>query len=141
MSLLEKDTTRKKQINELFLKPKLEFDASNNKEYKVETIIDSTVYAKKAEKHLQSLYYLVFWKSYPEKKSTWELSFAVMHLWKMISTFHKDHPEKLTATSLLFDSAPPMAKPLVKPAKLSTKQKWGRLTSLTKQAKKWDIRQ
>ena len=59
----------------------------------------------------------------------------------MISTFHKDHPEKLIATSLLLDSTPPMAKPSVKPAKASAKQKQGRPTSSTKQAKEWDIGQ
>ena len=31
-------------MNELFLKPELEFNAGNNKEYKVKTIRDSAVY-------------------------------------------------------------------------------------------------
>ena len=33
-----------------------------------------------------------------------------MQLWKMVSTFYKDYPEKPIATSVLLDSAPPMAK-------------------------------
>lgn len=45
----------------------------------------------------------------------------------MICTFHKDHPEKISATSLPIDSAPPIAK-------LSAK-------SLTKTLKKNDINQ
>ena len=57
-------------MNELFPEPKPEFDAGNNKKYKVEAIIDSAVYAKKAEEHLPGLYYLISWKSYPEKEST-----------------------------------------------------------------------
>ena len=110
-------------MNELFPEPELEFDASNNKEYKVEAIIDSIVYAKKAEEHLLGLYYLVFWKGYPEEKSIWEPSSVVMHLQKLISTFHKDHPEKPTATSPSLDLALPIAKPSVKPAKPPAKQK------------------
>ena len=46
-------------MNKLFLEPKPEFDASNNKEYEVEAIINSVVYAKKAERYLSGLYYLV----------------------------------------------------------------------------------
>ena len=110
-------------MNELFLESEPEFDAGNNKEYKVEAIIDSTVYAKEAERYLLGLYYLVSWKSYLEEENTWESSSTVMHLQKMISTFHKDHPEKLTVTFLPFNSAPPMAKPSVKSVKPSAIQK------------------
>ena len=67
-------------MNKLFLEPELEFDADNNKKYKVEAIKDSTVYAKEAEGHFPGLYYLVSWKCYPEKKNNWELSYAVIHL-------------------------------------------------------------
>ena len=77
--MLEQDNTRKERMNNLFPKPELEFDAGNNKEYKVEAIIDSAIYAKKAERHLESLYYLVSWKSYSKEKNTWELSSAVMY--------------------------------------------------------------
>ena len=60
----------------------------------------------------------------------------------MISTFHKDYPEKPTATSPPLDSVPLMAKPSVKPpVKPSAKQKQGRPISSTKQAKEWDIGQ
>ena len=55
-------------MNELFLKPELKFDANDNKKYKIEAIKDSAVYIKKTEKYLPGLYYLIFWKSYPEKK-------------------------------------------------------------------------
>ena len=136
VSLLEQDTTRKGRMNELFPELEPEFVAGNNKEYKVEAIKDSAVYAKEAEGHLPGLYYLVSWKGYPEEESTWEPSSAVMHLRKMISAFHKDHPEKPTATSPPLNSAPPMAKPSVKPpVKPSAKQKQGRLIGSTKQVK------
>ena len=65
-----------------------------------------------------------------------------MYLQKMISTFHKDHPEKPTATSLSLDSTPPMAKSSVKPpVKPFMKQKRNRLIGATKQANEWDIGQ
>ena len=57
----------------------------------------------------------------------------------MISTFYEDYPKKPTATWLSFNSAPPMAKPSVKPVKLSAKWKQGRPIGSTKWAKEWDI--
>ena len=85
-------------------------EPGDNKEYKMEAIRNSVVYAKEADEHLPGLYYLVAWKGYPEEKNTLEPFLAVMHLRKMVSTFHKDHPEKPTAISALLDSAPPMAR-------------------------------
>ena len=46
-------------MNKLFLEPKPEFDVGNNKKYKVEAILDSTIYVKEAEEHLPGLYYLI----------------------------------------------------------------------------------
>ena len=105
MSLLEQHTTRKGRE---FSVP--EFELDDNKEYEVEAIQDNADYTKEVDGHLPRLYYLVVWKGYPEEKNTWEPSSAVMHLRKMVSTFHKDHPEKPTATSAPPDFAPPMAK-------------------------------
>ena len=76
-------------MNKLFLELESEFDAGNNKEYKVEAIKNSTIYAKKAKRYLSGLYYLVSWKNYSEKKSTREPSSIIMHFWKIISTFTK----------------------------------------------------
>ena len=87
----------------------LEFEPGDDKEYEVKAIRDSAVYAKEADGYLPGLYYLVVWKDYPKEENTWEPFSAVMHLWKMVSTFYKDHLEKLTATSTLLGSAPPMA--------------------------------
>ena len=115
VSLLEQDTTRKGRMNELFPEPEPEFNAGDDKEYEIEAIKDSAVYAKEAEGQLPGLYYLVSWKGYPEEESTWKPSSAVMHLRKMISTFYKDYPEKPTAISFSLDFALPMAKPSVKP--------------------------
>ena len=60
MSLLKQNTPKKGQMNELFPEPEPEFDAGENKEYKVEAIIDSAVYAKEAKRCLSGLYYLVY---------------------------------------------------------------------------------
>ncbi len=47
MSLLEQDIIRKKRVENALPEPKkeLEFEAKNNKEYKVKVIIDNTVYS------------------------------------------------------------------------------------------------
>ena len=65
--LLKQDTTKKWQVNDI----QLEFQAGNNKEYKVNGIWDSTVYAKESTTgQLLRLYYLVAWKGYPEEENT-----------------------------------------------------------------------
>ena len=111
-----------------------ELDANDNDsgEYKVEAIQDSTVYARELESgHLPGLYYLVSWKRYPEEENTWEPASVVQYLRKLISSFHKDQPDKPTATSLAIDNAPPMARP-TKPLK----QKQGRPTGHAKKRTK-----
>ena len=65
VSLLEQDTTKKGRE---FSVP--EFEPGNNKKYEMEAIQNSTIYAKKADKYLPRLYYLVAWKSYPEEENT-----------------------------------------------------------------------
>ncbi len=116
VSLLEQDITRKGQVDNktlLELEKELEFEAGGNKEYEVKPIIDSAVYGQQANDQMPNLYYLILWKGYPEEENTWEPSSAVIHLWKLISTFHKEHPEKPIATSPPLNSAPPMAKPTI----------------------------
>ena len=106
-------------------------------EYKIETIWDSAVYARESKSgHLPGLYYLVSWKGYPEEENTWEPASAVQHLKKLISFFHKDHPNKPTVISPIIDTAPPMVRPTVTPTE-PLKQKQGRPTNSTnKRAKK-----
>ena len=107
------------------------FEPGDDKEYEVEAIQNSVVYAKEADGYLLGLYYLVTWKGYPEEENTWKPSLTVMHFRKMVSTFYRDHLEKLTATSVLLDSAPPMARLTVKSTDL-LKQKQGRLIGVAK---------
>ena len=139
VSLLEQDTTKKGRVDE----NATELDAANDEsgEYEVEAICDSAVYAKESESgHLPGLYYLVSWKGYPEEENTWEPALAVQHLRKLISSFHKDHPDKPTATSEAINTTPPMARPTVRPTATATalpKRKRGRLAnSPNKQNKK-----
>ncbi len=116
MSLLEQDTTKKGRVDNKALpepEKELEFEARSNKKYEVEAIIDSAVYGQQVNNQMLGLYYLVLWKGYLEKENTWKPSLAVIYLRKFISTFHKEHPEKPTATSPLLDSTPPMARPII----------------------------
>ncbi len=120
----------------------IELDKSDSEEYKIEAICNSAVYTKESDNgpYLPGLYYWVLWKSYPEEENTWQPALPVLHLCKLISTFHHDHLEKPTATSPPIDSVSPMAKPTVKSgAEASSKQKWGRPakdSSASKRAKK-----
>ena len=135
VSLLEQDTIRKERVKKL---PELD-TGDVSKEYKVEAIWNSAVYAMELESgHLPGPYYLVAWRGYSKEENTWEPVLAVQHPRKLISSFHKDHPEKPTATFLPVDSAPPIARPTVKPtAKSTTKRKRGQPpNSANKRAKK-----
>ena len=67
VSLLEQNTTKKGQVNDM----QLEFEAGNDKKYEVSDIRHSAVYAKESTTNqLPRLYYLVLWKSYPEEENT-----------------------------------------------------------------------
>ncbi len=88
--------------------------------------------------HKPRLYYLVLGKGYLKEKNIWEPTLAVQYLHKLISTIHKNHPKKRTATLPLIDTAPPMAKLIIKPKTEVTKQKYDRLakTNAAKYIKK-----
>ena len=121
MSLLEQDTTRKERMNKQM--KELELETGDSEEYEVEAIRNSAVYASKSESgQLPGLYYLLAWKRYPDEENTWEPSYAIQHLNMLVNSFHKNHPEKLTATSPPINSAPPMAKPTVMLTSLKRKQ-------------------
>ena len=114
---------------------KLELKAGDSKEYKVKAIWNSAVYASKSDSgQLPGLYYLVAWKGYSEEENTWKPLSAVQHLKKLISYFYKEHLEKPMATFLLIDSAPPMARPTVRP--IPFKQKQGRPAGCTSKCAK-----
>ncbi len=104
---------------------RLEFENEGDKEYEIKAIRDSAIYVSESESHLPGLDYLVSWKGYPEEENTLEPALAMLHLCKLINTFHCDHQEKPTVTFPRINSAPPMTRPTVKPrAEASnTKQK------------------
>ena len=129
---MEKDTTKKERVHKENAE---ELDTGDNsREYEVEVIWDSTVYARESESgYLLGLYYLVSWKGYQKEKNTWEPASAVQHLRKLINLFYKNHPGKPTATSPTIDTAPPMARSTVKlPAKRKQRRPTGRTTKRTK---------
>ena len=69
MSLLEQDTTGKERVDKRVTK--LELEAGNSKEYRVEAIWDNVVYASKLESgQLPALYYLIAWKRDPKEENT-----------------------------------------------------------------------
>ena len=67
MSLLEQNITKKEGVEKI---PELNVGNENSKKYKLESILNSAVYAKKSESHLPKLYYLIALKSYLEEEST-----------------------------------------------------------------------
>ena len=137
MSVLKQDTTKKRRMDEEVRQIKFDADDNESGKYELEATWDSAVYARESELgYLQSLYYLVSWKGYPEEENTWEPTSVVQHLRKLISLFYKDHPDKAIVTSPAINTAPPIARPTVKPTK-PLKRKQGRLANSTnKRAKK-----
>ena len=137
MSLLEHATIKKRRMDDENNKAELDTD-NKSREYKVEAIRDSVVYARESELgHLPGLYYLVWWKRYLEEENTLEPASAVQHLRKLISLFYKDHPNKPIATFSAIDTASPMARLTIKPAE-PPQQKQRRLANSTKiRVKKW----
>ena len=110
ISLLEQNTPKKRRVNNTQLD--FEFEANDNKKYEVDGIWDSAVYAREsATRQLPGLYYLVLWKGYPEEENIWKPISAIQHLWKLVTAYHKDNPEKPTATFAPVNMAPPMARP------------------------------
>lgn len=82
----------------------LELEEGNNKEYKVEVICYSKVYAKKSDSnYLLSLYYCVSKKNYLEEVNTWKSVLAIQYLERLITTFHKEYLEKPTTISSPID--------------------------------------
>lgn len=96
---------------------------NNNREYKMQEIKDSSVYSKEIKGNLPGLYYLIFWKDYPQEKTIWGPTLVVWHLQKLINIFYKNHFDMLIAIFPLVNNAPLMAKSIAKLSKFVTKPK------------------
>ena len=69
MLLPAQDTTKKGRVRKEV--PELDAGNEDSKEYELETIWDSAVYANELESgHLLGFYYLVAWKGYSEEENT-----------------------------------------------------------------------
>lgn len=102
----------------------IEFEVGDSKKYKVKAIQNSAIYVKESKSgYLIRFYYLVSWKKYLEEVNIWEPALAVQHLKKLINLFHKNHSDKLTATSPTIDTTPPIARLSVKPIAEPIEQK------------------
>ena len=137
MSLLEQDTTRWEQVNKNVTK--LKFDTGNSKKYKVEAIRDNAVGLYNRIEIRSSTRFLLpgSVEGLPWGKKYLRTIVISSAPKKLISSFYKDHPEKATTTFLPIDSAPPMARPTVKPIRSTNKQKRGQpANNASKQAKK-----
>lgn len=102
-------------------------NSRNRKKYEIKAICNSATYTKASEKsQLLGFYYLVSWKNYPEEENSWESVSAIQHLWKLITTFYKEHSKKPTTTSPPINTALLLAKSIAKPpTKTLIKQKRG----------------
>lgn len=105
--LLEQNITKKRRVDKK--DEEMEFKVDDKEKYKVEEIQDSAVYAKKSEEgYLSKIYYLVFWKSYPKEKNTWELTLAVQYFRKLLNIFYKNNSDKPMAISPPINIATPI---------------------------------
>ena len=107
----------------------LEFEACNNKEYEVNGIQDSAVYAKESAGQLLGLYYLVLWKGYSEEENIWEPASVIQHLQRLITAYYKENSEKPIAisapvdTGLLMVRLSALSRPTAKPTTAPTKKR------------------
>lgn len=107
---------------------RLEFgNNSNSKEYEVEAVWNSKIYAKELDSgyYLPGFYYLVLWKSFSEEQNTWKLALAIQYLGRLVIIFYCEYPDQLPATFLPINSTLLKARPIVKlRAKASKKYGW-----------------
>ena len=100
----------------------LNIEFSNNKEYKVNGIQDSTIYAKESTEQLPGLYYLDSWKSYSEEENTWELALAIQYLQRLVTAYQKNNLKKPIMISVPVNTTLPMARLTIKPTIALTKK-------------------
>lgn len=76
--LLEKNISRKKQVNKVTFQLKFDVKDDNSKEFQVEAIYDNEIYVIELENnHLLGIYYMVTRKDCAKENDTWRLVFAI----------------------------------------------------------------
>ena len=64
MSLLEQNTTKRRQVNKLLkLELEQEPNVEDDKKYEIKKIYNNKIYVKEVVSKLLGIYYYVFWKS------------------------------------------------------------------------------
>lgn len=95
----------------------IELNKSNSKEYTVKVISNSKIYVKKSYNiDLASFYNLVLRKSYYQDENTFMLTLTIQHLLRLDTNFHKEYPEKQTATLPLINYASLISRLIIKPS-------------------------
>lgn len=125
--LLQQDITKQKQIDKNFSWIELKHN-NNRQKYEIEEIYNNKIYTKELDSghYLLNLYYLIFWKSYFQKKNTHKPVSAIQYFQRFIITFYYNHLDKPIVIYLTFDFTLLKVRPKVKSKTkaLSSKQKY-----------------
>ncbi len=104
VSLLEKDSSKQGEVSQSL--ENMEFDEGDAHDYVVAGVVDSAVFEPGEDGKAGGLYYQVHWEGYPDSEDTWEPYEGVSHLRKLLGKFHKEHPNKPTAESVVTGRKP-----------------------------------
>ena len=79
----------------------MKFDEGDAHDYVIADVVNSVVFKSDEDNKTEDLYYQVHWEEYPDSENTWEPYEGVSHLRKLLDKFHKKHPNKSIAESVI----------------------------------------